>query len=87
MSRMSRRAFISSAGAVTGAAALGAAAIGAPKLAASAARLGPAGPLPDGPVVAYVRDAKAGELAVMLGDREVAVKDAALVRRIVDAAS
>lgn len=85
MSRMSRRAFIST-GALTGAAALGAAAVGAPKLAV-AGRLGPDGPLPDGPVVAYVRDAKAGEVAVMLGDREVAVRDAALVRRIVDAAS
>jgi hypothetical protein len=86
MSRMSRRAFISTAGA-TGAAALGAAALGAPQLAAATAKLGPKGPLPDGSVVAYVRDAKAGEVAVMLGDREVAVKDAALVRRIVDAAS
>jgi len=86
MSRMSRRAFISTAGA-TGAAALSAAALGAPKLAGVTAKLGPEGPLPDGPVVAYVRDAKAGEVAVMVGDREVAVKDAALVRRIVDAAS
>lgn len=86
MSRMSRRAFLSSAGAVTGAAALGAAA-GVPKLAAGMG-LGsaPSGPLPDAPVVAYVRNARRGELAVVVGDHEVTVKDAALVKRIVDAA-
>lgn len=86
MSKLSRRAFLSSAGAVTGAAALGAA--GVPQLAA-AAGLGAAAsstPLPDAPVVAYVRNARKGELAVVVGEREVAVKDAALVRRIVDAA-
>jgi hypothetical protein len=86
MSKLSRRAFLSSAGAVTGAAALGAA-VGVPKLASGLARAdGLAGPMPEGPVVAYVRDASRGELAVVRGDREVAVKDAALVRRIVDAA-
>lgn len=86
MSRMSRRAFLSSAGAATGAAALGAV-VGVPQLRGGVALRGaPSGPLPDEPVVAYVRDAKTGELAVMVGHREVAVKDAALVRRIVDAA-
>jgi hypothetical protein len=88
MSRMSRRAFLSSAGAVTGAAALGAAMAG-PRLAAATAGAVDAhgdGPLPESPVVAYVRDPKKGEVAVVVGDREVAVKDAALVRRIVDAA-
>jgi hypothetical protein len=82
---MSRRAFITSAGAVSGAA-LGAAAMGVPKLAATAGVGPPHTPLPEGPVVAYVRDAKAGEVAVIVGEREIAVKDAALVRRIVDAA-
>jgi len=88
MSRMSRRAFMS--GAVTGGAALGAAAVGAPGLVAAATKAlpeGQHGPLPEGPVVAVVRDPRAGELAVVVGDREVAVKDAKLVRRIVDAAS
>jgi hypothetical protein len=86
MSKLSRRAFLSSAGAVTGAAALGAA-VGVPKLAASAGLAkAPSGPLPDHPVVAYVRNPKKGELAVVVGDREVSVKDAALVQRIVDAA-
>ncbi len=86
MSRMSRRAFLSTAGAATGAAALGAA-VGVPKLAAGGAlATAPSGPLPEHPVVAYVRDARTGELAVMVGDREVAVKDPSLVRRIVDAA-
>jgi len=86
MSKLSRRAFLSSAGAVTGAAALGA--VGVPKLAGAAglAANHPSGPLPASPVVAYVRDASRGELAVVVGEREVAVKDKALVQRIVDAA-
>lgn len=90
MSRMSRRAFISSVGAVTGGAALGAAAMGAPGLIGAATKASPEGahgPLPETPVVAYVRDPKSGEVAVVVGDREVAVRDAQLVRRIVDAAS
>ena len=87
MAKLSRRAFLSSAGAVTGAAALGAVA-GVPSLASGVglAAKRPSGPLPDGPVVAYVRNASKGELAVVVGEREVAVKDASLVRRIVDAA-
>jgi hypothetical protein len=88
MSRVSRRAFLSTAGAVTGAAALGAAVAG-PKLAATAAdltaRSSPAS-MPDGPVVAVVRNPAAGDLSLVVGDREVAVHDAALVRRLVDAA-
>lgn len=86
MSKLSRRAFLSSAGAVTGAAAIGAVA-GVPGLAGGAALAkAPAGPLPNEPVVAYVRNARSGELAVVVGEREVSVKNAALVRQIVDAA-
>jgi hypothetical protein len=85
MAKVTRRAFISTAGAVTGAAALAAA---GPGLVGAAERLGSAagGDLPDEPVVAYVRNPKAGGLAVMVGDREVAVKDRGLVQRIVKAA-
>jgi hypothetical protein len=86
MAKLSRRAFLSSAGAVTGAAALGAVA-GVPGLAGGAGlAVAGSGELPAEPVVAYVRDARRGELAVVVGEREVAVRDAALVRRIVDAA-
>lgn len=89
MSRVSRRAFMSTAGAVTGAAALGAAVAG-PKLAATAADLtahsSSSAALPDGPVVAVVRNPAAGDVLLVVGDHEVAVHDAALVRRIVDAA-
>lgn len=84
MAKLSRRDFICSAGAVTGAAAIGTA-VGVPKLAGLGANAA-SGPLPSKPVVAYVRDASRGELAVVVGDREVAVKDAALVRRLLDAA-
>jgi hypothetical protein len=88
MSRVSRRAFLSTAGAVTGAAAIGAAVAG-PKLAATAVDLtahSSSTPLPDGPVVAVVRNPAAGDVSLVVGDHEVAVHDAALVRRIVDAA-
>ena len=39
----------------------------------------------EGPLVAYVRDARRGELTVMAGGKEVAVHDPDLVRRIVRA--
>jgi hypothetical protein len=60
-----------------GAAAVGAAAI-APDIEKRAA-------IPDsvtGPLVAYVRDARAGEVAVLAGEREVVVHDHDLAARI-----
>lgn len=39
-----------------------------------------------GPVVAYVKDARTGEISVMSGDREVSVRDPKLAARIVRAA-
>jgi len=89
MSKMTRRAFMSSAGAVTGAAALGAVTAGSGIAAAAELAAGTAA-LPanaKGRYVAYVRDPKRGEVAVMAGDREVTIRDRALVHRIVTAAS
>jgi len=86
MAKVTRRGFLSSAGAVTGAVALGAATAG-PRLMAQAAEAAmPAGELPEGPVVAYVRNPHSGDLRLMVGHREVAIKDPALVQRIVSAA-
>jgi len=42
--------------------------------------------LPDEPVVAYVRNPKAGDLRLMVGHREISVQDPTLVQRIVAAA-
>ncbi len=39
-----------------------------------------------GPVVAYVRNAKTGDIAVMAGEREVKVRDRKLAARIARAA-
>jgi 3-hydroxyisobutyrate dehydrogenase-like beta-hydroxyacid dehydrogenase len=86
MAKVTRRGFLSSAGAVTGAVALGAATAGPTLIAAAADVAAPTAALPDQPVVAYVRNPKAGELRLMVGHREVAVKDRALVQRIVAAA-
>jgi hypothetical protein len=38
------------------------------------------------PLVAYVRDVSAGELTLMVGTREIVVRDHALVMRLVQAA-
>jgi hypothetical protein len=38
-----------------------------------------------GPLVAHVRDASTGEIALMVGTREVIVHDPALVRRLIRA--
>jgi hypothetical protein len=38
------------------------------------------------PLVAYIRDVSAGEITVMVGTREVVVRDHALVMRLVQAA-
>jgi hypothetical protein len=81
MATVSRRRFLSAAGAITGAAAIGSAAAGPSLIAAAASDA-----LPDTPVTAYVRDPSSGEVRVMVGHREVAVKDRGLVQRIVAAA-
>lgn len=85
MAKVTRRGFLTSAGAVTGAAALGAATAGPRIMAAAADAAVPPAALPDESVVAYIRNPKKGDLRLMIGHREVAVSDPALVRRIVAA--
>jgi hypothetical protein len=82
----SRRGFLSVAGAgaagVAGAAVLG-------NTASAQAKPAPATPVPaeaTEPLVAYVRDARTGEVAVMVGEREVVVHDRELAARIAQAA-
>jgi Spy/CpxP family protein refolding chaperone len=80
MNEPNRRGFLALAGA--GAAAVGAVAV-APAAEASTS-------VPSHvkePLVAYVRDAKSGEVAVMIGEREVVVHDRELAARIARAAS
>ncbi len=73
------------------AAAAGAAAIGVPVTAALAkdkpgAVTEPSSPNPSEPVMAYVRDARRGEVTVMSGTSEATYRDRALVKRLLAAA-
>ena len=72
------------------AAGVGAAAIGVPGAAGLPLQQGvetePSAANPAEPVVAYVRDAKRGEVTVMQGTRETTYRDRALVKRLLAAA-
>ena len=93
----SRRLFLqSTAGAVSGAAMI----LAAPKVASIALNgsnaapaaepkpvvTQPSGPAPREPVMAYVRDARRGEVTVMNGTRETTYRDPVLVKRLLDRA-
>jgi hypothetical protein len=85
MAEHSRRAFIRGAGVTAAAATV---AVMVPGV-ASAASKSPSGsssddgsPAPDGSVVAFVKDANAGSITVMRGEREVQITDKALARKL-----
>jgi len=79
VSEITRLGFVkSSAKAVAGATALGA--VAAAQSDADATQVGTE------PVVAYVKNPRKGEIAVMSGDREVTVRDRALAAKIARAA-
>ena len=87
MERLSRRSFVKVAGAATGAAALAA----APPIARAAVgddakQVEPTGRVPEEPLVAYVRDAKRGEVTVTSGTSERTYRDRVLVQRLLRAA-
>jgi hypothetical protein len=84
MESLSRRRLLGSAGAAAGTAAIAA----TPAAAALEHRevTDPSGPPPEEAVIAYVRDAKRGEVTVMSGTREVTYRDPALVKRLLKAA-
>ena len=71
MNQASRRGFLAASGTGVAAVALAPAVIGATSAAAS--------PPPEAAVVAYIKDATTGTVAVMAGEREVVVTDKALV--------
>jgi hypothetical protein len=87
MERLSRRSFVKVAGAATGAAALAA----APPIARAAVgddaeQIHPTARVPEEPVVAYIRDARRGEVTVTAGTAEHTYRDRALVQRLLRAA-
>ena len=71
MSQTSRRGFLAASGTGVAAIAIAPAIIGAESADAA--------PPPEGAVVAYIKDASTGSVAVMAGEREVVVTDKALV--------
>jgi hypothetical protein len=81
MAEHSRRAFIRGAG-VTAAAATVAVMVPGVASAASKSEADDGSPAPEGSVVAFVKDAKAGSITVMRGEREVQVTDKALARKL-----
>lgn len=93
MDKLSRRDFLqkSSIGVVAGATMIGALASEVQPAAATTrvARsvAGSDAAASSDPVVAYVRDGRRGEVAIMVGDREVVRRDPELVRRLLHAAN
>lgn len=86
VSDSTRRAFLVAAGA--GAAAIGVATVAPAAQAAPTKRGATSEPAPsDEPLVAYVSDPGKGELTLLIGEREVLVKDRDLVTRLAHAAS
>ena len=86
MERLSRRSFMKVAGAATGAAAIAA----APPIARAAMgegeKIDATTDVPYEPVVAYVRDAKLGEVTVTSGTTEHTYRDRALAQKLIRAA-
>ena len=90
MGGVTRRAFLARAGVTAAAAAGGGAALASLTTAAvpaAAALRGtrPAKPTPADALVAHVRNIRTGEVAVLMGKREVVIRDRPLVARLLGA--
>ncbi len=81
MSPHTRRTFLLAAGGGAAAAAAVATTATLPRT-PSASSVDSAAITADNPLVAYVRDVRSGEIAVMAGDREVVFTDRALASRL-----
>lgn len=84
MSAYSRRNFLKTAS--VGAAAVGAA-VAVPVALAGPAEAEPNAPAHAGPFMAWVKDARTGEIAVLVGETEVVHHDKALARRLAQLAA
>ena len=87
MPESTRRTFLKTAS--VGAATIGAAAVVSPSLFGSAEAAAPTtfGPLHGGPFVAWVKDVKEGEIAVMVGEQTIVHKDANLAKKLAEIAA
>lgn len=86
MDSLSRRRLLGTAGAAAGTAAIATAPAAAAEALQRARVTDPSGDAPEEVVVAYVHNAKRGEVTVMSGTREVTYHDPALVKRLLQAA-
>ena len=86
MNTISRRSFLKTAGAATGAAAISASPAVAAAIQPGALETSPSGPLPHEPIVAVIRNAELGEVTVLSGRTEKTYTDKVLVRRLLKAA-
>lgn len=91
MEKLTRRSFLKAAGVATGAAVVVgpsglAGAAGASAAEEPAVPVDPSSTTPAEMVVAYVRDAKRGEVTVLWGENETTYRDRALARRLLRAA-
>jgi len=88
MKSVSRSAFLKSAGVAAGAAAISASpAVAAATGEPAAIEIAPTTPIPNGPVIAIVRDARLGEVTVLSGTTEKTYTDRLLAKRLVKAAA
>ena len=81
MAEHSRRNFLKIAGVTAGAAAV------VPAIGLTDAEAESSAPAHDGAFVAWVKDPKAGEIAVLVGERELTVHDRKLAKRLAQAAA
>jgi hypothetical protein len=86
MNRLSRSAFLKTAGVATGAAAISASPAVAAAMEPGTTEMTPSGNIPDGAVIAIVRNASLGEVTVLSGTTEKTYKDPVLVKRLVKVA-
>ena len=86
MTTVSRRSFLKTAGAATGAAAITASPALATAIQPGALETTPSGPLPHEPIVAIIRNAELGEVTVLSGRTERTYTDKLLVKRLLKAA-
>ncbi len=86
MTQVNRRSFIWQTSAGAAAVALAATATTRPVQTPAISSVELSTPTITEPIAAYVRNVAAGEIAIFIGTREVVIRDAALVRQLLQAA-
>jgi hypothetical protein len=85
MSTFSRRSLLRAAGIATGAAVISASPAGAAAFDPGAVEVVPSEPIPQEPILAVIRNPKAGEVTILSGVTETTYTDKLLVKRLLKA--